>query len=135
MAHTYDLTTAIGKIRLLIGDTDIVPITDAQFSDEELTALYTMACLEYGNDAAIYDAAGFALDSWAATLTSGGASAIFKERIGDYSYEAGGAMNTLADQKMKAAKFYHDKAKYIPVFDWSEPNLFSWDTLDEDDLV
>ncbi len=118
MAHTYDVTTAIGKIRLLIGDTDIVPITDAQFSDEELQALYTMACLEYGNDPAIYEAAGLALDSWASLLTSGGATAIFEEKIGDYSYKAGGAMNTLADQKMKAAKQYHDIAKFIPVFDW-----------------
>ena len=38
MTTTYDITTTVGQIRLIIGDTDI---TDAVFTDEELTYFYT----------------------------------------------------------------------------------------------
>lgn len=34
--YTYDLATDVGAVRLLIGDTDIDPTTDAIFMDEEL---------------------------------------------------------------------------------------------------
>lgn len=39
MAATYDLTTNIGQVRLLIADTDTVT---PDFQDEELTALLTL---------------------------------------------------------------------------------------------
>ena len=39
MSFTYNLSTAVGQVRLLIGDTDS---TTAIFSDEELTALLSM---------------------------------------------------------------------------------------------
>ena len=34
MAYTYDITTDVGKVRLITGDKDI---TDAAFTDEEIT--------------------------------------------------------------------------------------------------
>ena len=76
MAHTYDLTTDIGKVRLLIGDTDITPTTDAQFSDEEIQAFLDMA------SASLLTAAGFALEAWAGAITD----SFTAEKIGDYSY-------------------------------------------------
>ena len=39
--YTYDLATDIGAVRLMIGDTDIDPTTDAVFSDEEIQAFLT----------------------------------------------------------------------------------------------
>ena len=35
--YTNDLATEVGAVRLNIGDTDIAPTTDAQFSDEITT--------------------------------------------------------------------------------------------------
>ena len=75
MAHTYDTTTDIGKVRLLIGDTDIVPTTDAQFSDEEIQVFLDLA-------GSVLGAAAKALEAWAATLADG----MLSEKIGDYSY-------------------------------------------------
>ena len=39
--YTYDLATEIGQVRLVVGDTDIVPTTDAIFSDEEIQYFLT----------------------------------------------------------------------------------------------
>ncbi len=40
MAHTYDLATDVGKMRLDIGDTDVAELgVRAIFSDEELASL------------------------------------------------------------------------------------------------
>jgi hypothetical protein len=58
MAFTYDLTTNVGKIRLLIPDTDWA---NAVFSDEELTAFVS---LESGS---VRRAAALALETIAAS--------------------------------------------------------------------
>ena len=42
MAATYDPTATIGKIRLLIHDTDVDPASDATFTDAEIEAFYSM---------------------------------------------------------------------------------------------
>ena len=55
---TYDLTTNVGKIRLIIGDTDIDPTSDAVFTDEELTYFLTV------NSNNITLAAADALEAW-----------------------------------------------------------------------
>lgn len=128
MAHTYNLTTNVGKIRLLISDTDISPTTDAQFSDEELTMFHDdLASQLYSGIAAIYEAAALALDSWAASLASGGASSggITEEKIGDYSYKigGGGSGGGLSGQKKALAAEYHKKAAEFPVEDWAEWDL------------
>ncbi|KKM07646.1 hypothetical protein LCGC14_1731810 [marine sediment metagenome] len=39
--YTYDLATEIGQVRLTIGDTDIIPTSDAIFSDEEIQYFLT----------------------------------------------------------------------------------------------
>ncbi len=41
MAFTYDISNDIGKVRLYCGDTDIVPTTDAIYTDEELQVFLT----------------------------------------------------------------------------------------------
>jgi hypothetical protein len=39
MSFTYDLTTSVGQMRLLIGDTTNLPTVPADFQDEELAAI------------------------------------------------------------------------------------------------
>lgn len=53
MSHTYDPTTDTGRIRLLIGDTDL---TAPLFSDEELDAFLDL-------EGSVYLAAALALDT------------------------------------------------------------------------
>uniref|UniRef100_A0A6M3KLB6 Uncharacterized protein n=1 Tax=viral metagenome TaxID=1070528 RepID=A0A6M3KLB6_9ZZZZ len=72
MTYSYILSTIVGQIRLIIGDKDI---TDAVFTNEELTAFYTM-------EGSINLAAAAALEAWAATYSANADN----ERIGDYSY-------------------------------------------------
>ena len=108
MAHTYDLATDIGKVRLLIGDTDIVPTTDAQFSDEEITAFLTLS------GGSVLLAASYALEAWAATVTGG----LKSEKIGDYAYT-----KDEATAKTALAKKYRDEDAMTPVFEWSEFDL------------
>ena len=72
MTLTYDLTTVVGQIRLIIGDKDIA---NAIFTDEELTLFYTL-------EGSVNLGAAAALEAWAAQY---GANAD-NEKIGDYSY-------------------------------------------------
>ncbi len=108
MTHTYSLSTEIGKVRLLIGDTDIVPITDAQFSDEELQVF-----LDLGGS--VFMGAAKALEAWAATLTSAGE--LKSETIGDYSYK-----KATADDLLKSAARYAKQDSEIPYFSFVEPD-------------
>ena len=119
MAHTYDLTTDIGKVRLLIGDTDIVPTTDAQFSDEELQVFLTMA------SGSLLIAAGYALEAWASAITD----SLLSERIGDYSYT-----RKDADTKLKLAMEYKKQDAEKPYLTWAEMDLSGVEdtTIDED---
>ncbi len=100
MTHTYDTTTNIGKVRLYIGDTDITPTTDAQFTDEEIQVFLDMA------SESILLAASYALESWAATLTG----SLKSEKIGDYSYT-----KDEAAAKTALAKKYRDEDSTAPV--------------------
>jgi len=108
MTHTYLLSNQIGKIRLLIGDTDIVPITDAQFSDEEIQVFLDMALQS------LLAAASYALESWASTLTAG----LTSEKIGDYAYTQKNAEN-----KMALAKKYRDEDSMTPALGWGSFNF------------
>jgi len=105
MAATYDLTTSIGKVRLLISDTDV---TDAQFTDEEITEFLTMA------SNSVNLAAALALEAWAASLTGSAES----EKIGDYSYTKKQASNKLA-----LAEQYRKAEAETPVLEWAEIDL------------
>ena len=107
MAHTYDVTTDIGKVRLLIGDTDIVPTTDAQFTDEEIQAF-----LDMGGSNLM--AASYALESWASSV-SGNMKA---EKIGDYSYS-----KDEAKTKSDLAKKYREEDATNPYLTWAEMDL------------
>ena len=104
MTAIYDVTTDIGKVRLLIGDTDVTPATDAHFTDEEIQAMLTM----YGD---VLLAASYLLESWAAAL----ASALSLERIGDYSYT-----NNVVANKTALAKKYREEANTQPASDIAE---------------
>lgn len=120
MAHTYDLTTNIGKVRLLIGDTDIVPTTDAQFSDEEIQVFLTLA------SSSLLIAAGYALEAWASAITD----SLLSEKIGDYSYT-----KKDADTKLKLAAEYKKQAAESPYLTWAEMDLSGVeDTTVEEDL-
>ena len=107
MAHTYDTTTDIGKVRLLIGDTDIVPITDAQFSDEEIQVFIDLG-------GSVLMGASKALEAWAGA-TSG---TLASETIGDYSYKNTGPAN-----KMALADKYAKQDATVPVFEIAEMDL------------
>jgi len=108
MAHTYDLTTLIGKVRLKIGDRDIVPITDAQFSDEEIQVFLD----EAGDD--ILLAASLALEAWASNITD----SLKSEKIGDYAY----SMDS-AGRKIELAKKYKAESDAAPAMGWSSMAL------------
>ena len=110
MTHTYDVTDNTGKVRLFIGDTDIVPITDAQFSDEEIAIFLDVA------GGSVYLAAALALEAWAATLTEN----YQMERIGDYEYRRGQSM-----KKLDLAKRYRDTVGETPAMDWAEMDLMT----------
>jgi len=109
MAYTYDLTTDIGKLRLLIGDTDIVPTTDAHFSDEELQVF-----LDLGGS--ILQAAAKALEAWATSLKGD----LTSEKIGDYSY----SKKQISDL-ISLAEQYRKQDAAIPYFTWAEMDLAS----------
>ncbi len=107
MAHTYDTTTAIGKVRLLIGDIDITPTTDAQFSDEEIQVF-----LDLGGS--VLMGASKALEAWAGSLKT----AVTAETIGDYSYKQGTVKNLL-----DLADKYAKQDATTPVFEIAEMDL------------
>ena len=108
--YTYDPTafTDITRVRLLIGDTDIVPTTDAQFCDEEIQAFLTMA------SGSLLTAAGYALEAWASAI----ADSLLSEKIGDYAYTKQDVAN-----KMKLAMEYKKQDAAKPYLTWAEMDL------------
>ncbi len=116
MSFTYDTSTDVGKVRLLISDT--VEAT-AHFSDEELETFLGM------NDSSIYLAAASALEAWAATETGN----FEREKIGDYEYGRG-AVN----KKLTLAKKYREVEAETPVFDIASMDLTAGSAItDEED--
>ena len=104
MTVSYDITTNVGKIRLMIGDKDIANYI---FTDEELTHFYSSA-------GSLNLAAAEALEAWAAQY---GANAD-TERIGDYSY----AQN-IVTKMLAMAKQYREKEATTPAMDWGGFNF------------
>ncbi len=107
MTATYDLTSDIGKIRLLISDTDVTPASDAHFTDEELQVL-----LDLGGS--VYMAAALALESWAGSLSESTDS----EKIGDYSYT-----KKQVTHKLDLAKRYREANASALAFDIASMKL------------
>jgi len=105
---TYVLTNNTGKVRLLIGDTDITPTTDAQFSDEEIGVFLAMA------SNSILIAAAYALEAWASALTG----SLTSEKIGDYAYT-----KKEAETKANLAKEYKKQESENPYLTWAEMDL------------
>ena len=101
---SYDITTTVGKIRLLIGDKDD---TNEVFTDAEITHFYTEA-------GSLNLAAAMALEAWAATYAANADS----EKIGDYAYT-----QKIADKMLKLAKRFRDTEEAIPAFEWSQIDL------------
>ena len=108
MTATYDITTNVGKVRLIIGDTDVHPESDAVFTDEELGYFLT------NNSNNINLAAADALEAWMAKYATSPDS----EKIGDYAYTQKATDNMLVlAGKLKAS------AAMIPAQDWSTMDL------------
>ena len=116
---TYDLTTSVGKVRLMIGDTDVDPDADAVFLDAEITYFLTV------NSNNLNLAAADALEAWIAKYTTSPDS----EKIGDYSYsqKVVANLNTLRNE-------LRDKESSVPVQEISGMDLSGVEdtTIDED---
>ena len=104
MTVSYDITTTVGKIRLIIGDKDIA---NAVFTDEELTALYTL-------EGSINLASAAALEAWAATYAANADN----EHIGDYSYA-----QTITRKMLELAAKLREKEAMTPASAWGSFDL------------
>lgn len=113
MAFTYNPSTDVGKVRLLIGDTDI---TSPKFQDDELSALLTFENGEWGL------AAADALESLAATVGSTQSSV----KIGDYQNSAADQVKNLQTQ----AQRLRDMVWNTPAFAAIEDDVSSFTRLE-----
>lgn len=109
MTATYLIANTVGKIRLIIGDTDVSPASDAVFTDEELTYFYTTM-------GSINLAAAMALEAWAAKYTASPDS----ENIGsgDYAYT-----QKIVDKMLKLATRLRETDAATPYLTWAEFDL------------
>ena len=105
MTATYDLTTNIGKVRLLISD---IVIASAHFTDEEITSFLTLA------SNSLLLTASYALEAWAASLTGN----LTSEKIGDYAYT-----KKEAESKITLAKKYREEEATSPYLAIAEMDL------------
>ena len=111
MAFTYDTTTNIGKVRLLINDKVNTYDNPAHYSDAEIQLF-----LDSGGSVKL--AAAEALEAWAAYYSDSPDS----EKIGDYSYTKKGQANMLA-----LADRYRKSEEEVPVLEWAEMDLVDGD--------
>ncbi len=107
MTATYVITTEIGQVRRLINDTDVTPVSDAQFTDEEIQFFLNLG-------GSVLMGASKALESLAAKYTASPSS----ETIGDYSYKQGTVKNML-----DLAAQYAKQDASVPVFEIAEMDL------------
>ena len=105
MSLPYDVTTNVGKVRLVIGDTDA---TDYVFEDDELNYFLT----ENSNNISL--AAADALEAWIAKYTTSPDS----EKIGDYAYT-----QKIVDKMNKLRNELRAKVESTPVLEISEMDL------------
>lgn len=107
MTATYLIANNVGKIRLIIGDTDVSPASDAVFTDEELTYFFTTM-------GSINLAAAMALKAWAAKYTASPDS----EKIGDYAYT-----QKITDKMLALAANLEEADASTPYLTWAEFDL------------
>jgi len=101
---SYDITTNVGKVRLIIGDNTATEV----FTDVEITYFLT------ANDNNINMAAADALEAWIAKYMVAPDS----EKIGDYSYT-----QKIVDKMNKLRNELREKDASKPYFTWSEFDL------------
>ena len=105
MSLPYDITTNVGKVRLIIGDATAASYV---FTDEELTYFLT------ANSNDINLAAADALEAWVAKYTTAPDS----EKIGDYSYS-----QKIVDKMLKLAERLRETDEEKPYFTTSAMDL------------
>jgi len=110
MSTTYDLSTDIGKIRLLITDTDI---SNATFTDEEISVFLGLTINDDGND--IYYAAAEALDTMARS------EVLTQKRIKLLDLQTDGP--AVAAELRKQAERLRQKSDAETTIDWAEMGL------------
>ena len=104
MSFTYDISTEIGKIRLITGDKiELDPV----FTDEEVQVFLTSA-------GSVNLAAAALLEAWAATYTAN----VDSEKIGDYSYS-----QKIINKMLSLAKNIRDTDAGTPCLTWGEMDL------------
>jgi hypothetical protein len=113
MAFTYDISTDLGKVRLIIGDTDS---TAAQFQDEEISAFLLL------NDSSLLLASADALDAMAAKIARGATIT----KLGDYQLDTTNA----ATQLQAAAEKLRDREYNTPAFGIVEDNVSGFNELE-----
>ena len=104
MAWTYDITTDIGKVRLITGDN---VATDPVFTDEEVQYFLT----EHGT---VKLAAAALLEAWAAQY----AANVDSEKIGDYQYA-----QKVSDKMLALARRLREEDAMIPTLTWATFDL------------
>jgi len=100
---SYDITTSVGKVRLIIGDTDATV-----FAEEEIEYFLTK------NSSDVTLAAADAAEAWAAKYATNPDS----EKIGDYAYTQKIVANMLS-----LANRLRETAAATPYLTWAELDL------------
>jgi len=116
MSLPYDITTNVGKVRLIIGDTDA---TDYVFEDAEINYFLT----ENANNISL--AAADALEAWMAKYATSPDS----EKIGDYAYT-----QKIIDKMNKLRDELRAKVESTPYLTYASMDLSGVEdtTIDED---
>lgn len=129
MSFSYDLTTQVGQIRLMIGDT---AQGTANFSDEEVAATLNIAAVQTGgpaipfgtgipcNDALCYTCANL-LDSLAARLSS----RLNNVTLGSLKIDETSKVKAIMDQ----AQRWRDVVDNMPAWGIAEENLSGFSEL------
>ncbi len=106
MSFSYDLTTEIGKLRLLLQDIDA---TNPIFSDEELGVF-----LSFGE----HDLYLSASEAWLA-LAGNYAKLAKRKSISKYSHD----LSQIANECREQATYYKEKAELAPADDFAAVTL------------
>lgn len=129
MSFTYDLTTQVGQIRLMIGD---VVQAGANFSDEEIAATLNIASVQTGgpaipfgsgipcNDILCYTCANL-LDSLASRFAMG----LNNVTLGSLKIDETSKVNAIKEQ----AQRWRDVVENMPAWGIIEENLSGFNEL------
>ena len=123
MSFTYDLATNLGKLRLMIRDTDIANPERQLFQDNEISFFLSQ------NNQTLRLAAADALEALAAN-----AALLAKiEQIGSYKIDS----TRMAEAIRKQATRYRELEEQAPAFGFAEQTLskFSWDEIVVNELL